>query len=182
MTKHNEGLGVVGRGGGRDVGLGFRIDGSSLVGDLCHVAVVVVRGVLDVLDPAVRESHGVGPGHHLAVTGLRGVEVGLGVVVSHSVLEGVGLLLALGLDVRSWSWSWVDWSWHRGRSWVGGSHGLVDGVSYDRGVVDHGVDHGGVDGSHVVRDDYWGVVDSVVGLVDSVSQDWKVMAVMDDVG
>ena len=173
---------MVGRGGGRDVGLGFRIDGSSLVRDLCHVAVVVVRGVLDVLDPAVGESHGVGPGHHLAVAGLGGVEVGLGVVVSHSVLEGVGLLLALGLVVRSWSWSWVDWSWHWSRGWVGGSHGLVDGVSYNRGVVDHGVDHGSVDGSHVVRDDYWSVVNSMVGLVDSVSQDWEVMAVMDDVG
>ena len=50
---------AIGR--GWSIGLGFRIDGGSLVGDLGHVAVVVVGGVLDVLDVAVWQGHGVGP-------------------------------------------------------------------------------------------------------------------------
>ena len=161
------------------VGFSFRIDWSSLVGDLSHVPVVMVDCVLDVLDPAVRESHRVGAGHHLAITTLRSIEVSLGVIISHSVLEGVGLLLALGLVVRSWgrggvSWSWnrcrgrVGWSrsgvgWSRGRSWVGWSHVMRDhyGSSMDcmvdRSVMDRCVMNRSVmDG---VMD--WGVVDGV---------------------
>ena len=49
----------IGRGG--SVGFGFRIDWGALVGDLGHVAVVVVGGVLDVLDSAVWQGHRVGP-------------------------------------------------------------------------------------------------------------------------
>ena len=50
-----------GIGRGRSVGLGFRIDRGALVGDLGHVAVVVVGGVLDVLDSAVWQGHRGGP-------------------------------------------------------------------------------------------------------------------------
>ena len=92
----------------------FRIDWSSLVGDLSHVAVVMVCSVLDMLDPAVRESHGVGARHHLAVTALSSIEVGLGVIISHSVLEGVGLLLALWFVIWSRNRGWVCWGEGRG--------------------------------------------------------------------
>ena len=69
----------------------FRICGSSIVGDLGHVAVVVVDVVVDVLDAAVRESHGVGTlGVTCAITGLSSIEVRVGVVVSYSILVGVG--------------------------------------------------------------------------------------------
>ena len=63
------------------------------------------------LDPAVRKSHRVGAGHHLAVTALRSIEVGLGVVVRHAVLEGVGLVLPLGLVVGGGGGSGVGRCW-----------------------------------------------------------------------
>ena len=53
MTKHNEGLGVVGRGGGRDVRLGLGVDSGSLVGHVSDISVISVGGVLDVLDSDV---------------------------------------------------------------------------------------------------------------------------------
>ena len=42
-------------GGGRMVRLGLGVDWGALVGDLCHIAVVVVCCVLHMLDTAVRK-------------------------------------------------------------------------------------------------------------------------------
>jgi len=68
-----------------------RILGLSSVGDLGHVAVVVVDVVVDGLDAAVRESHGVGTlSLASSVILLSGVEVGFGVVIRDGVLVGVG--------------------------------------------------------------------------------------------
>ena len=87
--------GVVGRAGPgcglvatmRQLGVGR----SALIGDLGHVAAVGVRAVLHMLDPAVRESNGVGPHHDPGlVLALHLVELGAAVGVAHPVLVGVG--------------------------------------------------------------------------------------------
>jgi len=57
---------MVGR-GGRVVRLGLGVDGGALVGDLCHVAVVVVCCVLHMLDTPVRKLDRVGSCHHIPV-------------------------------------------------------------------------------------------------------------------
>ena len=49
--------GAVIAGGGLVMGHNIRVDSLTLVGDLGHVATVRVRGVLDHLEPAVRERH-----------------------------------------------------------------------------------------------------------------------------
>jgi len=157
-------LGVVSRGGGSLVGGGglvgglLGVDSGALVSDIGDVSVVSVRGVLHVLDPAVGKSHGVGS---LDVAGSIGslltVEVGLGVIVSDGVGEGVGgdlIGVHLGLVGSSWlvSWSWsVSWS-------------SMDSMSNNWSGVDSMVD--------------WGM-DSVVDWgMDSVV-DWGVDSVVD---
>ena len=146
MTEHNEGLGVVdrssiGRGG---VGLGLTgvatsrgrgVDGLSRVGHLGDVAVDVVGGVGDGLDPAVGEGDGVrATDNTVGISGLSSVEVGLGVVVGNTVSVGVGLR---GLLDDSDSGGMVG----RGSVDDGGSvdnRGSMDGV-HNRGSVVDGV-------------------------------------------
>ena len=48
-------LGFMVGGGGRVVGLGLGVDWGALVGDLCHIAVVVVCCILHMLDTTVRK-------------------------------------------------------------------------------------------------------------------------------
>jgi len=136
---------VRGRLGGGMVGLGLGVDRDSLVGHIGHIAVVVVGGVLDVLGPAIGQSNAVGSGHGaVGIGGLSGVESGLGVVISHTVLESIGsrLLLIVGAGLVGSS---------RGRV-VGGGLRVVWGRGdlHDRGVVDN---RGRVvgSGSRVVR-------------------------------
>merc|ERR1719347_434174 len=112
---------------------GLRVGSSSVIGDVSDVAIDGVGVVVDVLDPAVGKSHGVGAlGVTGAVTGLSSVEVGVGVVVSHGVVVGVG-----GDLVRVNLGSVGD---HRGV--VGGgsvdNRGMVGGGSVNhRGSMDH---------------------------------------------
>ena len=150
-------LGVVGGSRGSLVATGglLGVDGGALVGDVSDEAVITVGGVLDMLDPAVGKGNRVRSGNvGGAVRGLLGLEVGLGVVISHGVGEGVGALLSKvisdvsGLHGGVVSGSGVD------------DRGGVDSVSNDRGGVD-GMSDGGVDG---VSD---GSVDK--GSVDGVS-------------
>ena len=162
MTKHNEGLGVVGRGGGGDVRLGLGVDSGALVGHVSDVAVIAVGGVLHVLDTAVREGNGVGAGNVGGTIGLLGgVEVGLGVVISHGVGEGVGGdLIGVLLGLVGGGGGVVGGGGVDGV----GNNGGVDSVGNHGGVVhgvSHGVgNHGGVHGVDGVVDG--GVVDSVV--------------------
>ena len=140
---------MVGRGGGRGigrgggvVGLGLRVDSCSLVGHIGDISVISVAGVLHVLDSAVRKGNRVGSGDVAGTIGLLlSVEVGLGVVISNSVGEGVGGDL-IGVDL-----SLVG----RGRGVVsgGGVNSVVDRGHNHGGVhsvVDGGHNHGGVDG------------------------------------
>ena len=141
-------------------------DSLSGVGDLGHIAVGVVSGVGDGLDTAVGKGDGVGASNVSgSVSGLSSLEVGLGVVVGHTILEGVGL----------------------GSLLVGNNRGGVVG----RGSVDHGsvVGRGSMDnGSSMVG---WGGVDSVhqgsgmdqaMSDVSSVHQGSSVHQAVSDVG
>ena len=142
-----------GRGGLVTTGGLLRVDGGALVGDVSDEAVITVGSVLHMLDPAVGKGNRVRSGNvGGAVRGLLGLEVGLGVVISHGVGEGVGALLSKvisnisGLDGGVVSRSGVD---HGGSvDSVGDNGGGVDGMSDGGvdGVSDGSVDKGSVDG------------------------------------
>ena len=92
----------------------------AFVGDISDVSVISVGAVLHVLDSAIGKSDGV---RSLDIAGtigsLLGVEVGLGVVISHGVGVGVGgNLIRVGLGVVSWGGRVSNWS----RAVGGGDH------------------------------------------------------------
>ena len=162
MTKHNEGLGVVGWSRGGGIGLGLGVDSSSLVCDIGDISIIAVGRVLDMLDTSIGKSNRVRAGNVGGTIGLLlSVEVGLGVVISHGVGEGVGgdligvLLGLVGGGGGVVSGGGVDGVGNNGGVHSVGNHGgVVHGVS-------HGVgNHGGVHGVDGVVDG--GVVDSVV--------------------
>ena len=83
---------MVGWGWGRGICLDLRVDRNSLVGNIGDISVVVVGGVLDVLGSAVGKSNRVRSGNGtVGISGLSGIEGGLGVIISNSVGVGVGL-------------------------------------------------------------------------------------------
>ena len=142
MTEHNEGLGVVDRGG---VGLGLTgvatsrgrgVDGLSRVGHVSNKAVGVVSVVGDSLDPAVGKRNSVRATNNAVGIGrLLGVEVGLGVVVRDTIGEGVGLWGLLGVlhrGVVGRGRSMVD---HRGRGMVSNRGMVGSWSSVDNSVV-----------------------------------------------
>jgi len=153
--------------------LGLWVDSGSLVGHISDISVISVGDVLDVLDSAIGKSHGVST-LDIAGTigGLLSIEVGLGVVISHSVGEGVGgdlIGVFLGLvsggglvSNRGWGISGCSLHNHGGND--GGS---VNGVGDNRGSMVDGVVSHWVDG--VVS--HW--VDGVVShWVNSVVSHW----------
>ena len=157
MTEHNEGLGVVDRGG---IGLGLTgvatsrgrgVDGLSRVGHVSNKAVGVVSVVGDGLDPAVGKRNSVrATDNAVGIARLLGVEVCLGVVVRDTIGEGVGLWGLLGVFHRGRSM--VD---HRGRGMVSNrGRGMVG----NRGMVGSG---SGVDNSVVAVADAVSVSNSV---------------------
>jgi len=144
------------------------IDSGALIGDVSDEAVITVGGVFHMLDPAVRKGDRVRSGNvGGAVRGLLGLEVGLGVVISHGVGEGVGALLSKvisnvsGLDGGVVSGGGVDGVSDDGSGVDGMSNGGVDKGGVDGvgdggvdGMSDGGVDKGSVDGvSDVLRRD-----------------------------
>merc|ERR1719476_179588 len=134
--------------GGRGVGLSLGVDSGSLVCDISDISVITVAGVLHMLDSAVREGNRVRSGDvGGTIRLLLSVEVGLGVVISDGVGEGVGgNLIGVGLSLVG------------GGSVVSGGGGVVGRGGVD-GVVEGSHNHGGV---HSVVD----------GGVDSVSHEW----------
>ena len=132
MTKHNEGLSAGLTGVSTSRGRG--VDGFSRVGHLGDVAVDVVGGVGDSLDPAVGKRDGVGATDNtVGIAGLSSVEVGLGVVIGNTV--GVGVRLRGLLDNNS------GCVVSRGGVDNGGgvdNRGSVDSV-HKRGVVGNGM-------------------------------------------
>ena len=150
MTKHNEGLSAGLTGVSTSRGRG--VDGLSRVGHLGDVAVDVVGGVGDGLDPAVGEGDGVrATDNTVGISGLSSVEVGLGVVVGNTVGVGVGLRGLLD-----------DWVVSRGSMDYRGRRGNRSSVvGRSRGMVHHGSNWaisrcGMVDGmGHRVVDSVW---------------------------
>ena len=112
--------------------------GLAVIGHIGDIAIVAVGVVVDMLDPAIGKSDRVGSlSVASTVRGLRGLEVGLGVVISHSIGVGVGgdhiRLSMVGGGSDHWgvvSWGSVD---HGGVV----HRGSVDSVSEDWG--DHTV-------------------------------------------
>ena len=161
MTEHNEGLGVVCRGrcvvdrcsiSRGCVGLsltssrGRGVDSLSRVGHLRLVAVFVVGGVSDGLDPAVRKRNSVRAANNtIGITRLCSIKVGLGVVIGDTIGEGVWLRGLLCI-------------FHR--SVVGRCRGVVD-----RGSV--------VDGSRCMVDNWGG---GMVGSRSSMDNSMVAMA------
>ena len=86
---------------GNRCGNNVREDGLAIVGDLGDVSIDVVGVVVDMLDPAVRQTDRVValPGGS-AIVRLLSVETGSRVVVSHGVLVGVGGDL-VGVDLSN---------------------------------------------------------------------------------
>ena len=142
MTEHNEGLGVVDRGGiglsltGVATSRGRGVDGLSRVGDVSNKAVGVVSVVGDGLDPAIGKRNSVrATDNAVGIARLLGVEVGLGVVVRDTIGEGVGLWGLLGVfhrGVVGRGRSMVD---HRGRGMVSNRGMVGSGSSVDNSVV-----------------------------------------------
>jgi len=76
--------------------LGFWIDSRSLIRHISDISIVVVSSVFHMLSAAVRESYRVRSGNSTgSVRGLSSIEVSLRVVISNSVLVGVGCGLLL---------------------------------------------------------------------------------------
>ena len=100
---------MVGRGRSGDIGLGFRVDWDSLIGDVSDISVVVVGGVLNMLGAAIRKSNIVRSRNNTgSISSLSSVEVSLGVVISNSVLVGVGFVNVSWLNISSVSWG-ISW-------------------------------------------------------------------------
>merc|ERR1712223_1148217 len=94
----------------------FWVLGSSFVGNIGNVTVVVVSSIGYSLNTSVGKVDLVRSTDSLAISSLLGVEVGAGVIISNTVLEGVWFW---GLIVSSWgvvwSWGWgVVWGWSSG--------------------------------------------------------------------
>ena len=86
---------------GNRCGNNVREDGLAIVGDLGDVSIDVVGVVVDMLDPAIRQTDRVvALSGGSAIVRLLSVEAGSGVVVSHGVLVGVGGDL-VGVDLSN---------------------------------------------------------------------------------
>jgi len=116
---------MVSRGRGRVVRLSLRVDRDSLVRHIGDITVVVVGGVLNVLGPAIGKSNRVAARHStVGIRCLGSVELGLGVVISNTILKSIrGGLLLLNIS---------------GGGMVGGG-GMVDGSMGNDGGGVHGV-------------------------------------------
>ena len=105
----------------------LRVLGLAIIGHISHVSVIGAGVVVDMLDPAIRESHGV---RSLGIAGtvraLSCLEVSLGVVISHGIRVGVG-----GDHIRL---SVVSRAMSNHRGVIGG--GSVNSVSYNWSCVD----------------------------------------------
>ena len=125
--------GRVVRGWGSMVRLGLRVDRDSLVRYISNVAVVVVGGVLNVLGPAIGKSNRVAARDGTVGIGCLGsVELGLGVVISNTILKSIrsGLLLLIsGGGVAISRGGMVD------NGSVGNDGGGMHGVGNNRGVI-----------------------------------------------
>merc|ERR1739848_231319 len=134
----------------------------SLVGHIGDITVVVVGGVLNVLGPAIGKSNRVATSDGaVGISGLGSVELGLGVVISNTMLIGIGSGHLLLSGVVGGGGSVVSRGSHGVGNYLSNNGSMVDNRGMDNGggvvgssVVDHGsVDNGGgvVGGSRSIR-------------------------------
>merc|ERR1719373_771520 len=154
--------------GGRGIGLLLWVDSGSLVCDIGDISIITIAGVLDVLDSAIGKSNRVRSSNvGGTIRLLLSVEVGLGVVISNSVGEGVGgdlIGVLLGLvgnsrGVVSWSSLHNNWSVDSVVDWVNsvGNDWSMDSMGHMNWGMVNSVGH--VD---------WGVMDSVVSVMSTI--------------
>jgi len=142
---------VVGGGGG-SIGLGLGVLSGSLVCNIGDISIIAVGRVLDMLDTSIGKSNRVRAGDVGGTIGLLlSVEVGLGVVISDGVGEGVGGNL-ISIDLSRGVVS---------RGGVGNNGGVIGGGSMDS--VSN--DRGGMDSvsNSVMSNSVMGEANSVVG-------------------
>ena len=84
------------------------VDSSAFILDISNIAgwAIGISSVGDSLGAAIRKGNSVRSSDNLGIRGLAGAELRARVVISHTVLEGIGL----GSNIDNWS-SMVDWSW-----------------------------------------------------------------------
>ena len=161
---------MIGRGRSGDIRLGLRVGSDTVIGDISDISVVVVGGVLDMLGATIGKSNIVRSRNNTgSISSLSSVEVSLGVVISNSVLVGVGFILALGLNIRGsvvGRCRFVSW----GRFIRGRGIGWGGFVSRCWGIGRCMVDNRGIGGGRCVGRC---MVDSMVGnWVDSMVGKW----------
>ena len=84
------GSGVVGSGSGV-IRFFLRIDRCSLISNLCDISVIMISSVGHVLSSTVRKVYRVGSLNSFTITSLMSVEGSFRVVISNSILIGIGL-------------------------------------------------------------------------------------------
>jgi hypothetical protein len=93
---------MVGRGRGSDIRLGLRVGSDTVIGDISDISVVVVGGVLDMLGATIGKSNIVRSRNNTgSISSLSSIEVSIGVVISNSVLVGVGFVSISWLSISS---------------------------------------------------------------------------------
>merc|ERR1712183_1224406 len=154
---------MVGR--SRGIGRSIRVSSDSIISDISDISVVVVGGVLDMLGTTIGKSNIIRSRDNTgSISSLSSVEVSLGVVISNSVLVGIGL---------------ISIGWLRGMV----SRGSMDnrGVVDNRGMVDNWGNSNSMGNGVVGSMSNW-VVDSMsnwvsnYSMVDSMSN-WVVDSV-----
>merc|ERR1719278_2508406 len=120
----------------------FGVLGLSIIGHLSDIAIISVGGVGDMLGATIGKSNRVSTvNSSIGITCFSSIEGRLGVVISYSILIGVGSRsIGLGLMVRSGGM--VGWGGLVGRGrLVGRSVNHWSMVSRSRGMVCRSMDH-----------------------------------------
>jgi len=121
----------------------FRVDSLTFISDFSDVSIVTISLVVDVLGSSIRESNRVGSGDgSSSVRGLSSVEGSLGVVISDSILKGIGRGSIIDFRGMMSNWGMVsNWSMvgnqrssmSHNRSSMGNNGSSMDSMS-QRGV------------------------------------------------
>merc|ERR1712002_854800 len=124
---------MVGRASNSSHGDSLRVGSSAIIGHISNIPVDGVSVVVDMLDPAVRESHRVGAlSIASSITGLSSIEVGVGVVISNSIVVGVRRdLISINLSNSMGNWSMVSRGSNHGSMVSRGSMGNDWGMGHN---------------------------------------------------
>merc|ERR1719481_2075422 len=125
--------GMVGRASNSSYRDSLGVGSSAFIGHISNISVDGVGVVVDMLDPAVRESHRVGSlSIASSITGLSSIEVGVGVVIGNSVVVGVRRdLISINLSNSMGNWSMVSRGSNHGSMVSRGSMGNDWGMGHN---------------------------------------------------